>query len=47
MAKNNSIAQFINMMERMQTRMEECEKKMELMVNVLQTHIKNTLKGTG
>ena len=41
------MAQLMNMMKRMPIRMDESEKKMELMATMLQTLIKNTSRKDG
>ena len=47
MAGNNKIAQFMKMVAKMQTRLDESEKKIELIAATLQTFIKNALKEKG
>jgi len=47
MAENNEIAPLVKMMGRMLTRMEDNEKKMELITMTLQTLIKNILMKNG
>ena len=44
MARNNEMTQIIKMLEMLQTRMDENEKKMELMVITLQTNVTVTPK---
>ena len=42
MAEGNELAQLVNMVEKMQMRLYDSEKKMELMATALQTFIKDT-----